>query len=96
MSGVGVNILDVEVHTCTDCSDDEAFKEMMSEQSADIGEGRVIRLRLQVRLNLQRACTTHGRCRSPSLASSLNKQTRMQAPTCASASDVQFQRLHMP
>ena len=49
MSGVGVNILDVEVHTCTECSDDEAFQEMVAEHLQDVKQGRVIRLRVQAR-----------------------------------------------
>jgi hypothetical protein len=48
MSGVGVKIHDVEVHTCSECSDDPTFQSMMAEAALQGGikDGRVIRLRL--------------------------------------------------
>jgi hypothetical protein len=46
MSGIGVEIHDVEVHTCTECDVDPAFQALLEDNATSIEGGRVIRLRL--------------------------------------------------
>jgi hypothetical protein len=46
MSGVGVLVNSAAVHTCSECNDDPAFKQLMKDEAGNFKEGRVFVLRV--------------------------------------------------